>query len=199
MVHGPLHGRFCPSAESQSPEIFGIAKAKCLEAGISREQLSYPLVASFPLLNCCCSVAKSCLTFCDPMDCSTPGFPVLHHLPEPAQTHVHWVSDAIWLSHPLSPPSSPAFNLSQHHWSFPVSQLIASSGRSIGASASALSPSHEYSGLISFRIDWFDLLAVKGTLESFLQHHSLKASILWHLAFFMVQLWHPYMTTGKKS
>ena len=89
MVHGPLHGRFCPSAESQSPEIFGIAKAKCLEAGISREQLSHPLVASFPLLNCCCSVAKSCLTFCDPMDCSMPGFPVLHHLPEPAQTHVH--------------------------------------------------------------------------------------------------------------
>ena len=90
MVHGPLHGRFCPSAESQSPEIFGIAKAKCLEAGISREQLSHPLVASFPLLNSTiCSVAKSCLTFCDPMDCSMPGFPVLHHLPEPAQTHVH--------------------------------------------------------------------------------------------------------------
>ena len=80
--------------------------------------------------------------------------------------------------------------------SFGVSQLFVSSGRSIGASASA-SPSNEYSGLISFRIDWFGLLAVQGTLKSLLQHHSLKASILWCSTFFMIQLSHPYMATGK--
>ena len=134
---------------------------------------------------------------CNTRDWSTPGIHFLRHLLVLAQTHVHWVSDAIQLSHSLLPPSPPALSLSQHHWSFPVSQLIASGGQSIGASASAFSPSHQYSGLISFRIDWFDLLAVKGTLESFLQRHSLEASILWYLAFFMVQLSHPYMTTGK--
>ena len=78
--------------------------------------------------------------------------------------------------------------------SFPTSRPIASSGQSIEASASVL---FEYSGLISFRIDWFDLLAVQGTLKSLLQHHSLKTSILWRSAFFMVHLSHPYMTTGK--
>ena len=78
-----------------------------------------------------------------------------------------------------------------------MSQLLASGGQSIGASDSTLSPSNEYSGLISFRIDWFDLLAVQGTLKSLLQHHSSKASVLWHSAFFIVQLSHPYMTTGK--
>ena len=65
-------------------------------------------------LHCCCSVAKSCLTLCDPMNCNTPGFLILHHLPEFTQTHIHWVSDATQPFHPLSPPSSPAFNLSQH-------------------------------------------------------------------------------------
>ena len=79
-----------------------------------------------------------------------------------------------------------------------MSWLFASGGQSIGASASAsVSPSNEYSGLISFRIDWFYLLAVQGTLKSLLQHHSSKASIFWHTAFFRVQLSHPYMTTGK--
>ena len=68
--------------------------------------------------SCCCSVAKSCLTLCDLMDCSTPGFPVLHYLPKFAQTHVHWVDDAIWLSHPLSSPSPPALNFSQHQGLF---------------------------------------------------------------------------------
>ena len=86
---------------------------------------------------CCCSVAKSCLTLCDPMDSSIPGFPVLYHLPEFAQTHVHWVSNAIQPSHPLSLPSPPAFNLSQHRGFFPMSQLSTSGGQSIGASASA--------------------------------------------------------------
>jgi len=81
--------------------------------------------------------------------------------------------------------------------SFPVSRLLASGGQSIGASAWSISPSNEYSGLISFRSDWFDLLVVQGTLKSLLQHRSLKASILCHTAFFMIQLSHPYMTNGK--
>ena len=84
----------------------------------------------------CCSVAQLCLPLCDPMDCSMPGFPVLHHLLEPAQTHVHWVGDAMQSSHPLLSPSPPALNLSQHQ-GFPMSWLFASGGQSIGASASA--------------------------------------------------------------
>ena len=145
---------------------------------------------------CCCSVTQLCPTLCDPMDFSTAGFPVLHHLPELTQTYVHWVSDAIQPSHPLSSlllllsvfPSMRVFSSeSALHirwpkcWSFSFS----------------ISPSNEYSGLISFRIDWFDLLAVPGILKSLLQHCSSKASILWCSAFFMVQLSHPYMTTGK--
>ena len=132
------------------------------------------------------------------MDCSTPGFPVLHYLLEFAQTHVHWVDDAIPPSHPLSPPSPPAFNLSSirdfpyelafcirwpKYWSLSLSFSI--------------SPSNECSVLISFKIDWFDLLAVQGTFKSLLQHCSLKASILQCSAFFMVQLSHLYMTSGK--
>ena len=124
-----------------------------------------------------CSVAKSCPTLCDPMDCSTLGSPVVHHLPEFAQSHVHWVGDAIWPSHPLSPPSPPALNLSQQQ-SFPMSRLFASSDQSIGASATASALSNDYSGLISFRIDWLDLLAVQGTFKRILQCHSSKASIL---------------------
>ena len=140
---------------------------------------------------CCCSVTQSCLThgrsLCDPMDCSTPGFPVLHYLLQFAQTHIHCVGDAIQPSHPLCPlillPS--IFHsirvLSNEsvlpirwpkYWSFSFS----------------ISPSNEYSGLISFRMDWLDLLAVQGTLKSLLQHHNSKASILWRSAFFMVQL-----------
>ena len=80
------------------------------------------------------SVTRSCLTLCDPMDCSTPGLPVHHQLPELTQTHVHWVSDAIQPSHPLSSPSPPAFNLSQHQGQ--MSQFSASGGQSIGVSAS---------------------------------------------------------------
>ena len=78
-----------------------------------------------------------------------------------------------------------------------MSQLFASGGQSVGVSAFSIIPSNEYSGLISFRMDWLDLLAVQGTLKSLLQHHSSKASILWHSAFFIVQLSHPYMTTRK--
>ena len=83
---------------------------------------------------CCCSVAKSCLTLCNPMSCSTPGFSVLHYLPEFVQTHVHWVNDAIKTSHPLLPTSSPALNLSQHQGLFPLSWLFLLGGQSIGAS-----------------------------------------------------------------
>ena len=122
------------------------------------------------------SAAQSCLTLCDPLDCSTPGFPVHHQLLEFTQTHVHWVRDAIQPSHPLSSPISPSVfpsirvfsNESVLHiwwpkyWSFSFS----------------ISPSSEYSGLISFKMDWFDLLEVQGTLKSLLQHHSSKASVL---------------------
>ena len=107
-----------------------------------------------------------------------------------AQTHVHRVGDAIQPSHPLSSPSPPAFNLSQHQGLFQWWPKYWSFGFSI-------SPSSEYSGLISFRIDWFHLLSVQGTLKSLLQHHSSKASGLQCSAFFMVQLSNLYMTTGK--
>ena len=134
---------------------------------------------------------------CDPMDCSTPGFPVLHHLPElVVQTQVHWVSDAIQPSHLLLSPSPPAFNLSQHQGLF---KWVSSSIRrpEYWRLSFSISPSNEYSGLISFSIDWFDLLAVQRTLKSLFHHHSSKASVLPCSAFFMVQLAHPYMTTGK--
>ena len=129
------------------------------------------------------------------MDWSTPGFPVQHHLPELTQTHVHWVGDAIQPSHPLSSPSPPAFNLSQHQGIF---QWVSSSHKVAKWSFSfSISPSKDYSGLISFRIDWLDVFAVQGTLKSLLQHYNSKASILWCSAFFIVQCSHPYMTTGK--
>ena len=130
------------------------------------------------------------------MDCSTPGFPVLHHLPDFTQTHVHRVSDAIQPSHPLSSPSPPAFNLSQHQV-FPNESVLCIRWPKYWGFSFNISPSNEYSGVISFRMDWLDLLAVQGTLESLLQHHSLKASIPQHSTFLMVQLSHPYMTTGK--
>ena len=129
------------------------------------------------------------------MDCSTPGSSVLC-LPEFAQIHAHLSCSAIQPSHPLSPPSPSALNLSQHQ-SFPVSQLFASGGQIIGASALASVHPSEYSGLISFRINRFHLHALQGTLKSLLQHHSSKASVLWHSAFFMDQLSHLYVTTGK--
>ena len=123
------------------------------------------------------SVAHLCPTLCDPMDCSTPGFPVHQQIPELAQTHVHRVGDAIQPSHPLLSPSPPAFNLSYHQGLFKwvsFSHQVAK----VSSLNFSISPSNEYSGLISFRMDWFDLLAVQGTFKSLLQHHSLKASIL---------------------
>ena len=142
------------------------------------------------------SVAQLYPTLCDPMDCSTPGLPVHHQLSELAQTHVHWFGDAIQPSHSLSSPSPPAFNLSQHQGLFKWVSSWYQVAKVLEFQL-ILRPSNEYSGLISFQIDWFDLLAVQGTLKSLLQHHSSKASILRCSAFFIVQLSHPYMTTGK--
>ena len=130
------------------------------------------------------------------MDCSTPGFSVLHQLPELAQTHVHPVSDAIQPSQPLSSPSPPAFYLSQHQGLSNKSALHIRWPKYWSFSFS-ISPSNEHSRLISFKMNWLDLLAVQGTLKGLLQHHSSKASILWCSAFFIVQLSHPYMTPGK--
>ena len=143
----------------------------------------------------CCSAAKSCLTLGNPMNCSTPGSSILHYLLVFAQTHVYWVSDAIqpssvvpFSSCPQSfPTSGPFFSESVLHirwpkdWSFRFS----------------VSLSNEYSGLIFFKIDWFDLLAVQGTVKSLFQHHNLKALILRRSTISMVQLSHLYMTTGK--
>jgi len=150
----------------------------------------FPALLRFPWR----SVTQLCPTLCDPVDCSTLGFPV-HHLPELAQTHVHWVNDAIQPSHPLLSPSPASifssirvfFNESALHirwpnyWSFSYS----------------ISPSNEYSGLISFRMDWFAVLEVQGILKSLPQHHSSKASIFQCSAFFMLQLSHLNMTTRK--
>ena len=140
------------------------------------------------------SVTQSCPTLCDPMDRSTPGLPVHHQLPEFTQTHAHRAvmpSSHLILCCPLLPPSIfPSIRVFSResvlrirwpkYWSF-----------------SSISPSNEHSGLISFRMDWFELLAVPGTLKSLIQHHSSKASILRCSAFFIVQLSHPYMTIGK--
>ena len=128
------------------------------------------------------------------MDCSTSGFPVHHQRPELNQTHVHQVGEAIQPSCPLSSPS-PAFNLSQHQGLSNGSVLRIRQPKYWSFSFS-ISTSNEYSGLISFRIDWLDLLAIQGTLKSLLQHHNSKAYILWCSAFFIVQLF-PHMTTGK--
>ena len=147
-------------------------------------------------LNQFSSVAQLCLTLCDPMDCSTPGFPDRHQFLELVQTHVHRGGNAIQPSHPLTqllllPSVFPSIRIFSNestlhirwtkYWSFSFS----------------INPSNEYSGLIFFKIVWFDLLAVQGTLKSFLQHHRSKASILWCVAFFIVQLLRPYMTARK--
>ena len=119
------------------------------------------------------SVAQSCLTLSDPMNHSTPGFPVHHQLPEFTQIHVHRVSDAIQPSHPLSSPSSPAPNPSQHQSLFQWVNSLHEVAKVLEFRFS-ISPSNEHPGLISFRIDCLDLLAVQGTLKSLLQHHSSK-------------------------
>ena len=133
------------------------------------------------------SVTESCPTLCDPMNHSMPGLPLHHQLPEFTQTHAHWVGDAIQLSHPLSSSSPPAPNPSQHQGLF---QWVNSSMRcpKYWSFNFSISPSNEHPGLISFRMDWLDLLAVQGALKSLLQHHNSKASILWCSAFFTIQL-----------
>ena len=142
------------------------------------------------------SASQSCQTLCDPMNHSMPGIPVHHQLLEFTQTHVHWVSDAIQPSHPLLSPSPPAPNPSQHQSLFQWVDSLHKVARYWRFSFSII-PSKEIPGLISFRMDWLDLLAVQGTLKSLLQHHSSNASILWCSAFFTVQLSQPYMTSGK--
>ena len=144
----------------------------------------------------CCSVAKSWLTLCDPMDCSSPGLPVLHYLPELAQTHVCWIGDAIQLSYSLSPPSPPALSLSQYqglfHWvssSHQVAKVLELQFQHQSFQWIFRDDSVGLTGLIS--------LLSKGFSRVLLQHHSSKVSILWHSAFFMVQISHPYMTTRK--
>ena len=139
------------------------------------------------------SVTQLCLTSCNCMNCRMPGFLVHHQLLEHTQTHVHSVSDAIQPAHPLSPPC-PTFNLFQYQSIF-KSQFFASDGQRFGSSASASILPMNISGLISFRMDWLDLLPVQETLKS-LQHHSSKVSILQHSAFFIFQPSHRYKTTG---
>ena len=149
----------------------------------------------FLVVFCCCSVAKSCLTLCNPMNCSTPGLPVHHQRSPPKPTSIESVmpSNHLILCHPLLllPSIFPSIRVFSKqsalhvrwpkYWSFSFS----------------ISISNEHPGLISFRMDWLDLLTVQGTLKSLLQHHSSKASILPCSAFFIVQLSDPYMTTGK--
>ena len=130
------------------------------------------------------------------MNHSTPGLPVHHYLPKFTQTHVHWVGDAIQPSHPLSPPSPPDPKPSSIRV-FSNESTLCRRWPKYWSFSFSISPSNEYPRLISFRMDWLDLLAVQGTLKSLLQHHSLKASITQCSAFFIVQLSHPYMTTGK--
>ena len=134
------------------------------------------------------SVAQSCPTLCDPMNCTMPGLPVHHQLPEFTQTHIHLILCCPLLLLPPIPPSIRVFSNESalrlrwpKYWSFSFSII----------------PSNEHPGLISFRMDWLDLLTVQGTLKNLLQHHGSKASILRCSAFFIVQLSHPYMTIGK--
>ena len=149
----------------------------------------------------CCSVQFSsvtqlCPTLCDPMNRSMPGLPVHHQVPEFTQTHVHWVADTFQPSHPLSSPSpSPSI--------FPSIRVFSNESAlrirwpKYWSFSFSISSSNEHPGLVSFRMDWLDLLAVQETLKSLLQHHSSKAAILQCSAFFIVQLSHPYITTGK--
>ena len=130
------------------------------------------------------------------MDCSMPGLPVYHQLSEFTQTYVYWVGDAIQLSHLLSSPSPPP-SLFPSIRGFSNESALHIRWPKYWSFSFNISPSNKCSGLISFRMDWLDLLAVQGTLKSLLQHHSSKASLLQHSAFFVVQLWPPYMTMGK--
>ena len=142
------------------------------------------------------SVAQLCPTLCNPMNHSALGLPVHHQLLELTQTHVHQVGDAIQPSHPLTsllllPPIPPSIRV------FSNESTLYMRRPKYRSFSFSISPSKGHPGLISFRMNWLDLLAVQGTLKSLLQHHSSKASILQCSAFFTVQVSHPYMTTGK--
>ena len=130
------------------------------------------------------SVAQSCPTLCDPMNRSTPGLPIHHQLPEFTQTHTHRVSDAIQPSHPLFPPLLPLPPIPPSIRVFSNESTLRMRWPKYWSFSFSISPSNEHPGLISFRMDWLHLLAVQGTLKSLLQHHSSKASILRHTAFF---------------
>ena len=151
---------------------------------------------SFILSCCCCSVTQSCPTLCEPMNCSTPGLPVHHNSqspPKPMSIESVMPSNHLILCRPLLllPSIFPTIRV------FSIESTLCIRWPKDWSFSFNISPSNEHPGLISFRMDWLDLLAVQGTLKSLLQHHSSKASILWRSAFFTVQLSHPYMTTGK--
>ena len=138
------------------------------------------------------------LTLYEPMDCSPPGSSVLHYLLEFAKIHVHWVSDAykhLILCHPLLilPSIFPSFRV------FSDESVLCIRRPKYWSFSFSINPSNEYSGLISFRMHWFDLLAVQAPLKSLFQHHSSKVSILQHSACFIIELSHPYLTTGKTT
>ena len=143
------------------------------------------------------SVTQSCPTLCDPMDYSTPIFPVYHRLLELAQSHVHRVSDAIQPSHPLLCPLLLLPSIFPSIRVFSNESVLCIRWPKYWNFSFSISPSKDYSGLISFRMDWLDLLVVQGTLKSLLQHLTSKASVLQCSAFFVVQLSYPYMTTGR--
>ena len=166
-----------------------------IKCSTSRNSARLFSLDKYPLKNticscCCCSVGKGCPTLCDAMDYSMPDSSVLDYLLEFAQIHVYWVGDAIylivWRPLLLWPSIFPRIRVFSNELTLCI--------RCSKYCSFSINPSNEYSGLISFRIDWFDLLTVQGTLKSLLQHHSLKTSILQCSAFFMVQMSHPYVT-----
>ena len=166
----------------QGPPWFSLCQANIFKKFLYmilniRQCLPYSMLWSKQ--GCCCSVAKPCMTICDPMNCSTPGFPVLHYLQEFAQIHDHWVAAAIQSSHPLLPHSPPVLNLSQHQGLF----------QWVGFSHQALK-------YWSFS---FSSLQSKGLSRILSSTTIWKASVLWRSAFFMVQLSHPYLTPGKNT
>ena len=144
---------------------------------------------------CCCSVSQSCLTLCDSMNCSMPGFPIHHQLLESTQTHVHWSvmpCNHLILCRPLLLLPSIFPSIGVLKWVSSLQQVAKYWSFSFN-----ISSSNEHPGLISFRMNWLDLFTVQGTLKSLFQHYSSKASILWRSTFFILQLSHPFMTTGK--
>ena len=169
----------------------GMSSTACTFQWPWRHYLSLCLICYW-----CYSVTQSCLTLCNCMDCSTPGLPVPHHLPEFAQADAHCNSDAVQPSHPLMPSSPSALSLSQHQGLFQWVVCSHQITKILELQLQHQSFSSDYSGLISLKSDWFDL-AVRGTFGSLLQHHSSKASILWRSAFFTVQLSQPYRKAGK--